>query len=174
MDRRLFWIALSIGLAGAACGAGRGSLVGTTANLGGNAASVEGGGGQGGAPPLVCSGVLCLNGLGVSFEGFASGAAYDVTISSVTPDGTSPTVLCMIKSASDPAPGQQLFCSSTGRHWEIGTLLHIEDTSSQTVQVTVASGGTQLLQQTYAVPWQFDDGGGCGSCTYATIHVALP
>ena len=89
-------------------------------------------------------------------------------------DGIVPIANCLL--VPEASGYSRLYCSSGGRHSEIGNTLNIEDTSLQQIQVTVSTNGSQVLQQTIDVAYTSSEinGPGCGVCTQTGIIKVAP
>jgi hypothetical protein len=118
----------------------------------------------------------CLEGLQLVLDGeLAASADLQIVFAAVTSTAVVPIVTCSLAWA---ATGQeQLLCGSGAQHAELSSRqITLRDTSLTKVRVTISSGGAKLSEQDLDVHYVSEEinGPGCGLCTTAMGHVALP
>jgi len=117
----------------------------------------------------------CDDGLTVDFHGGKPGSTYRLEVASVTPlPEIVPIVVCSLE-VIDPNR-QRLSCSSRELHREIAGRLVINDAGLRNVLVSVFLSDEPVTQQQFAVRYTTAEinGSGCGTCTSASVEVAIP
>jgi hypothetical protein len=123
-----------------------------------------------------CTLIGCLDGVAISFEGLNLGTTYDIAIADLNMMAHAAVPIMTCTAAATDAGYQTLSCSSSEAHSEIGTTVHIRDTTLSAVEVTVSSNGVQLSDRSFDVNYTSKEinGPGCGVCTSASVTMTVP
>jgi len=129
-----------------------------------------------GCEPHACNTIGCTDGLEIAFEANTSSAAAQGNLLDITIETKSAGEFPRVMTCSFETTTRQLLCSSPYVHTVDSNRVHFSTTDLKTLRVTVSANGNQLSQEIFTPAYTAEEvwGPGCGVCTQATLHVALP